>query len=178
MANRIPAHLMLVDAVHLDGRLLAKLPYADQRGLLEGLGRAGPAWSTPAEITGHGAQAYELAKDAEVEGLIAKRLNFRYEPGASSKTLVKIKVHRIADVVIGGWVPRQALRVLLQERQVDHRKEVGHHRTDALPPRPGRMPHHRALQQHRRSPPADRRRHVTPRTATRPGRSARLRQRR
>ncbi|MEV0143041.1 non-homologous end-joining DNA ligase [Streptomyces globisporus] len=105
VAARVPAHLMLFDVVHLDGRFLTGLPYAERRALLEGLGLAGPAWSTPAAITGHGAQAWEMARDAGLEGLIAKRLTSRYEPGARSKTWVKVKVHRLADVVIGGWVP-------------------------------------------------------------------------
>ncbi|MFH9298872.1 non-homologous end-joining DNA ligase [Streptomyces sp. NPDC017520] len=105
MAARVPAHLMLFDLVHLDGRLLTKLPYAERRALLEGLGLAGPAWSTPAAITGHGAEAWAMAREAGLEGLIAKRLTSRYEPGARSKSWVKIKVHRVADVVIGGWVP-------------------------------------------------------------------------
>ncbi|WP_446459360.1 ATP dependent DNA ligase [Streptomyces rubiginosohelvolus] len=95
----------LFDLVHLDGRLLTGLPYAERRELLEGLGLAGPAWSTPAAITGHGAAAWEMAREAGLEGLIAKRLTSRYEPGARSKTWVKIKVHRLADVVIGGRVP-------------------------------------------------------------------------
>ncbi|MDX2674784.1 hypothetical protein PV376_35325, partial [Streptomyces sp. NRRL_ISP-5395] len=56
MASRVPAHLMLFDLVHLDGRLLTGLPYAERRELLEGLGLAGPSWSTPAAITGHGAE--------------------------------------------------------------------------------------------------------------------------
>ncbi|MEW2312191.1 non-homologous end-joining DNA ligase [Streptomyces sp. NPDC006864] len=105
MATRVPARLMLFDVVYLDGRLLTGLPYTERRQLLEGLGLAGPAWSTPAAITGHGAQAWEMAREAGLEGLIAKRLTSRYEPGARSKSWVKIKVHRIADVVIGGWVP-------------------------------------------------------------------------
>ncbi|MGW6463603.1 non-homologous end-joining DNA ligase [Streptomyces rubiginosohelvolus] len=105
MAARVPAHLMLFDVVHLDGRLLTELPYAERRALLEGLGLAGPSWSTPAAITGHGTEAWEMARDAGLEGLIAKRLTSRYEPGARSKTWVKIKVHRLADVVIGGWIP-------------------------------------------------------------------------
>ncbi|MFD5978367.1 non-homologous end-joining DNA ligase [Streptomyces bacillaris] len=105
MASRVPTHLMLFDAVHLDGRLLTGLPYAERRALLEGLGLAGPSWSTPAAITGHGAEAWEMAGEAGLEGLIAKRLTSRYEPGTRSKTWVKIKVHRLADVVIGGWIP-------------------------------------------------------------------------
>ncbi len=62
MAARVPAHLMLFDVVHLDGRLLTGLPYAERRKLLEGLGLAGPSWSTPAAITGHGAEAWEMAR--------------------------------------------------------------------------------------------------------------------
>ncbi|WP_331727075.1 hypothetical protein OG215_41665 (plasmid) [Streptomyces globisporus] len=95
----------LFDVVYLGGRLLTKLPYAERRGLLEDLGLVGPAWSTPAAVTGHGAQAWAMVRDAGLEGLIAKRLTSRYEPGVRSKNWVKIKVHRIADVVIGGWVP-------------------------------------------------------------------------
>ncbi|MFF6859897.1 non-homologous end-joining DNA ligase [Streptomyces bacillaris] len=105
MAGRVPAHLMLFDVVYLDGRPVTGLPYAERRELLEGLGLAGPGWSTPAAITGHGAQAWEMAKDAGLEGLVAKRLTSRYEPGTRSKTWVKIKVHRLADVLIGGWIP-------------------------------------------------------------------------
>lgn len=105
MAARVPAHLMLFDVVHLDRQLLTRLPYAERREPLEGLGLAGPSWSTPAAITGHGAEAWEMAREAGMEGLIAKRLASRYEPGARSKSWVKIKVHRLADVVIGGWVP-------------------------------------------------------------------------
>ncbi|WP_371773821.1 non-homologous end-joining DNA ligase [Streptomyces sp. NBC_01438] len=105
MSARVPAHLVLFDAVHLDGRLLTGLPYAERRELLAGLKLAGAAWSTPAAIVGHGAQAWEMARDAGLEGLIAKRLTSRYEPGARAKTWVKIKVHHLADVVIGGWVP-------------------------------------------------------------------------
>ena len=88
MAALVPAHLMLFDVVHLDRQLLTGLPYAERRSLLEGLGLAGPAWSTPAAITGHGTQAWEMVRGAGLEGLIAKRLTSRYEPGARSKNWV------------------------------------------------------------------------------------------
>ncbi|MEU7733193.1 ATP-dependent DNA ligase [Streptomyces sp. SID4928] len=105
MATRVPAHLMIFDIVHLDDRSLTRLPYTDRRGILEGLGLAGVSWSTPAAIVGHGAQAWKVARDAGLEGLLAKRLTSRYEPGVRSKAWLKIKVHHVADVVIGGWVP-------------------------------------------------------------------------
>ncbi|MFD4592764.1 ATP-dependent DNA ligase [Streptomyces rubiginosohelvolus] len=105
MAGRVPAHLMLFDVVHLGGRLLTGLPYAERRAALEDLDLTGPAWSTPAAITGHGAQAWEAARDAELEGLLAKRLTGRYEPGVRSKSWIKIRFVRTADVVVGAWVP-------------------------------------------------------------------------
>ncbi|MER6017738.1 hypothetical protein [Streptomyces anulatus] len=83
------------------------LLYTERRGLLEGLGLAGPAWSTPAAIVGHGAQVWEVVRDAGLEGLLAKRLTSRYEPGVRSKAWLKIKIHHLADIVIGGWIPRR-----------------------------------------------------------------------
>ncbi len=46
-----------------------------------------------------------MVRDAGLGGLIAKRLTSRYEPGIRAKTWVEIKVHRLADVVIGGRAP-------------------------------------------------------------------------
>lgn len=74
IAARVPAHLMLFDVVHLGGCPVTGLPYAERRGLLEGLGLAGPAWSTPEAIVGHEAQAWEMVRDAELEGLLANSL--------------------------------------------------------------------------------------------------------
>ncbi|MCX4486377.1 ATP-dependent DNA ligase [Streptomyces anulatus] len=124
-AARVPAHLMLFDVVHLDGRPVTGLPYSERRGLLEGLGLAGPAWSTPAAIVGHGAQAWEMVRNAGLEGLLAKRLTSRYEPGVRSKAWIKIRFVRTADVVVGGWVPgRGRLNGLPGAVLVGERREV------------------------------------------------------
>ncbi|MGW6290306.1 hypothetical protein [Streptomyces sp. NPDC055107] len=52
----------------------------------EGLGLAGPAWSTPAAIVGHDVRPWEVARDAALEGLLAKRLISRYGPGVRLKS--------------------------------------------------------------------------------------------
>ncbi|RPK54525.1 putative DNA ligase-like protein [Streptomyces sp. ADI96-02] len=105
MAERVPARLMLFDLVHLDGRLITALPYAERRRLLEGLALHGPGWSTPAAIVGHGAEALETTRAAGLEGVVAKRLASPYEPGVRSKAWIKIRHVRTVDVVVGGWVP-------------------------------------------------------------------------
>lgn len=107
LVRQEPANLpaSLFDVLYLDGKLTTGLPYTERRGLLEGLGLEGAAWSTPGAITGHGARAWEAARDAGLEGLLAKRVASRYEPGVRSKSWIKIKVHHLADVIVGGWVP-------------------------------------------------------------------------
>ncbi|MEU5715614.1 non-homologous end-joining DNA ligase [Streptomyces sp. NPDC020403] len=105
MAERIPAHLVLFDALHLRGASLVPLPYTARRAALEALGLTGPRWSTPAVTVGHGAQALDMTREAGLEGLIAKRLNSVYEPGVRSRTWIKIRHVRTADVIVGGWVP-------------------------------------------------------------------------
>ncbi|MFE7112222.1 non-homologous end-joining DNA ligase [Streptomyces sp. NPDC057575] len=105
MALLVPAHLVLFDAVYLDGRGLTGLPYTERRTLLEGLGLDGEHWSTPAAIVGHGEQALEMTRAAGLEGLVAKRLASVYEPGVRSRSWVKIRHVRTVDVIVGGWVP-------------------------------------------------------------------------
>ncbi|MCX4734563.1 non-homologous end-joining DNA ligase [Streptomyces sp. NBC_01363] len=105
MAQLVPAHLVLFDAVYLDGRGLTGLPYTERRSLLQDLGLDGQHWSTPAAVVGHGKQALEMTRTAGLEGLIAKRLTSVYEPGVRSRAWIKIRHVRTVDVIVGGWVP-------------------------------------------------------------------------
>ncbi|MCM2416193.1 ATP-dependent DNA ligase [Streptomyces sp. RKAG290] len=108
MSEIVPAHLVLFDVVHLDGSSLIKLPYAERRTILEGLGlggASGRSWSTPAAVVGHAAQALETTRTAGVEGIILKRLTSVYEPGVRSPAWIKIRNILVADVIVGGWVP-------------------------------------------------------------------------
>ncbi|MGW1412278.1 ATP-dependent DNA ligase [Streptomyces sp. NPDC002403] len=105
MARLVPAYLVLFDAVYLDGRVLAGLPYTERRSLLEGLSLNGPHWSTPAAVVGHGAQALEMTRSAGMEGVVAKRLASVYEPCVRSRSWIKIRHVRTVDVIVGGWVP-------------------------------------------------------------------------
>ncbi|MFH8754741.1 ATP-dependent DNA ligase [Streptomyces atroolivaceus] len=105
MAQRVPAHLVLFDAVFLRGRSLVPLPYSERRAALEELGLNGPRWSTPAVVVGHGEEALTMTREAGLEGLIAKRLTSVYEPGVRARTWIKIRHAHTVDVIVGGWVP-------------------------------------------------------------------------
>lgn len=103
-AARVPVHLVLFDVPYLERPLLRR-PYAQRRARLEELGLAGPYWSTPAAVTGHGAEALRATREHGLEGLVCKRLDSVYEPGVRSRAWIKIRNMRSEDVIVGGWLP-------------------------------------------------------------------------
>jgi len=109
-ARDTPVALMVFDALHLDGRSLLDLPYTERRERLEALALEGESWRTPAYHTGDGAALLEASRAQGLEGIVAKRLDSRYDPGRRSGAWLKIKnVHR-QEVVVGGWLPGQGAR--------------------------------------------------------------------
>jgi bifunctional non-homologous end joining protein LigD len=123
-AKQIQVTYVIFDLLYIEGRSVSRLPYRRRRALLEGLELQGPSWQTPANHLGDGQQLLELTAARGLEGLIAKRLESEYRPGARSQDWLKIKnVHR-QEFVIGGWLEgeghRERLGALLlgyQERQ-------------------------------------------------------------
>ncbi|MEK6276739.1 MAG: DNA polymerase ligase N-terminal domain-containing protein [Actinomycetota bacterium] len=83
LSGESPATLMLFDVPFLDGRRTMELSYRQRRGLLEGLGLAGDSWQTPSYHRGDGAELLDAARERGLAGLVAKRLDSRYEPGRS-----------------------------------------------------------------------------------------------
>jgi bifunctional non-homologous end joining protein LigD len=103
-AEQAPAHLVLFDVMRLGGDLTG-LPYARRRQTLESLSLEGPFWSTPTALVGHGEEALRATRASGLEGLVCKRLDSVYEPGVRSRSWIKIRNMRTADVLVGGWVP-------------------------------------------------------------------------
>ncbi|GGT36581.1 ATP-dependent DNA ligase [Streptomyces chromofuscus] len=104
-AAQVPVHLVLFDVMHLAGHSLIGQSYTRRRARLEELGLAGPFWSTPGALVGHGAQALQATREHGLEGLVCKRLDSVYEPGVRSRAWIKIRNMHGEDVVVGGWQP-------------------------------------------------------------------------
>ncbi|MGW5819327.1 non-homologous end-joining DNA ligase [Streptomyces noursei] len=102
LAMELPAQLVLFDVMYLAGPLV-DAPYHARRAVLEGLGLAGPNWSVPGYLAGHGDRAWQAAVRGGLEGVVAKRLSSPYLPGVRSPDWVKTKHVESLDVVIGGW---------------------------------------------------------------------------
>ncbi len=70
--------------LHLDGRPLLEIPYRRRRETLDGLELSGPLWQTAPWYPGEGGPVREAARAQDLAGVVAKRLDSRYEPGAES----------------------------------------------------------------------------------------------
>jgi bifunctional non-homologous end joining protein LigD len=106
-----PVTYLAFDLLYLDGRPLLDLPYAQRRAPLEDLQLNGPSWQTPPSFTGEpGASVQAVSREHGLEGVVAKRLDSRYEPGKRTGAWRKVKNLRRQEAVIGGWRPGKGNR--------------------------------------------------------------------
>jgi bifunctional non-homologous end joining protein LigD len=105
-----PVVYMVFDLLYLDGHSTMALSYRERRKLLEKLELEGPSWRTPSFHVGDGKAMLDASEKQGLEGVIAKRLDSRYEPGGRSGAWLKIKNHKRQELVVGGWLPGQGAR--------------------------------------------------------------------
>jgi bifunctional non-homologous end joining protein LigD len=105
-----PVVYAIFDLLYLDGHSLMGQPYRERRSRLEGLGLGGPAWRVPGAHPGHGSRLLEATEAQGLEGVVAKRLDSRYEPGRRTGAWLKIKHTQRQELVIGGWIPGEGRR--------------------------------------------------------------------
>jgi bifunctional non-homologous end joining protein LigD len=106
----IPATYVIFDLLYLDGHSTIALSYEERRSLLEQLELEGPAWRTPAYHRGEGSALLEATRAHGIEGVVAKKLDCPYQPGARASHWIKVKNVHTQDVVIGGWTPGEGGR--------------------------------------------------------------------
>jgi bifunctional non-homologous end joining protein LigD len=105
-----PVVLAIFDLLYLDGHSLMDLPYVERRERLESLELAGPAWRVPSVQRGAGKRLLEATRLQGLEGIVAKRLDSRYESGRRTGAWLKVKHTLRQELVIGGWVPGEGRR--------------------------------------------------------------------
>jgi bifunctional non-homologous end joining protein LigD len=109
-AEQVAVVYVIFDVLYLDGRSTIRLPYRERRALLDELNLAGRSWGTPESQAGGGRRLLAATAERGLEGIIAKRLDSRYEPGGRSGAWLKLKNSRRQELVIGGWLPGKRQR--------------------------------------------------------------------
>jgi bifunctional non-homologous end joining protein LigD len=101
--REIPIQYLIFDLLYLDGESLIARPFEQRREKLDHLGLSGPAWQLSPAHVGEGRAVYQSAKKLELEGVVCKRLDSKYEPGRRAPTWRKIKIVPRQEFVVGGW---------------------------------------------------------------------------
>lgn len=109
-AAEVPVTYVAFDLLHLDGIDTTSLTYEARRRLLLELVEPGPTWQVPAHSLDDGVALLEAARERRLEGLMAKRIDSRYEPGRRSPAWRKVKIRGRQEFVIGGWSTGQGNR--------------------------------------------------------------------
>jgi bifunctional non-homologous end joining protein LigD len=110
LAKATPVTYMIFDLLWLDGHSLFDLPYAERRERLGALALDGERWQTPEHLMGKASDVLAATAAQGLEGIVAKRLDARYEPGARNGSWIKIKNFDRQEFVVGGWLPGEGRR--------------------------------------------------------------------
>lgn len=109
LLRAVPISYVVFDVLHLDGHDLTGLALNDRRRLLDQVLEPTPWWR-PSPVHEDGAALLSAATEQGLEGLVAKRIDSRYEPGVRARTWRKVKVRRHQEVVVGGWIAGEGNR--------------------------------------------------------------------
>ena len=85
--RRAPLAYVVFDVPHLAGEPTIGLTYRDRRRLLELLELSAPAWCTVPSFDAEADEVLEECARLRLEGLAAKRVDSRYEPGEAQRSL-------------------------------------------------------------------------------------------
>ena len=113
LAQETPAQLILFDCLAVDGEDVAGLAFAERRARLErfhAAERQRDLLLSPFTSDRATAERWLAAAGAALDGVVAKRADLTYRPG--ERAMAKVKQHRTADCVVGGFRYASGARVV------------------------------------------------------------------
>jgi DNA ligase D-like protein (predicted ligase)/DNA ligase D-like protein (predicted 3'-phosphoesterase) len=110
LAAKSPAIYVVFDVLEVDGVSVIDQPLDRRLEILEARLREGRHVTRSIPVEGCGIEFYEAAARKGLEGVIAKRKNSIYQPGARSSDWLKIKQVKTCDCVVFGYTPGEGAR--------------------------------------------------------------------
>lgn len=108
-----PAAIVIFDLLADGDENLMNAPWTERRARLEGMLKSPPDGVRLSETSPNGTRMLERARKGGWEGVIAKRSDARYVPGARSRDWLKLKLQHRAEFVIGGYTEPRRTRPYL-----------------------------------------------------------------
>ena len=111
LSSAIPVTYLAFDVLQAEGVPLLSMPYAARRETLTTIMGNGPGFLIPPDFPGPDLNAVREASVSNgLEGVVVKRLDSVYEPGARPGSWLKVKNLLQQEVVVAGWKPGQGNR--------------------------------------------------------------------
>jgi bifunctional non-homologous end joining protein LigD len=108
LISQYPVVYFAFDLLHCDGYDLRGAPLLERKQLLQRLLHGAERIRYSDHLLEKGKELFELAKQNELEGIVAKRIDSRYASERSANWL-KVKTSKSLDAAVGGWTaPRGA----------------------------------------------------------------------
>lgn len=105
---RVGVNLVVFDVL-FHGVPVLDRPYEERRELLDRLQLAPPI-IVPEPTSTNGISLFSAVEERGMEGIVAKRLGSRYQPGRRSEDWLKISVRHTLRAVVGGYLPGDGSR--------------------------------------------------------------------
>jgi bifunctional non-homologous end joining protein LigD len=111
-AEREPARLLycVFDLIYLDDKDLRGKPLLERKGALEQILPKSPLLLYSAHVVGEGIEAFNRAKRAHEEGVMAKLSSGLYHSGMRTRDWLKVKASQEQEVVIVGFTAPRGSR--------------------------------------------------------------------
>ena len=105
-----PLVLFVFDLLELEGEPLIDLPLRERRARLEAAPRRRTRTVQLSEAFDDGGALHDVAEEQELEGIVAKRSESKYQPGRRTRDWLKIKTHGRQEFLIAGYTKGQGRR--------------------------------------------------------------------
>lgn len=107
-AKKYPACFTAFDILYYEDRLVTDLPLTERKELLQKAVKSEDSrFAVSRFIEKNGTAFYDLTKQQELEGIVAKRKDSRYYFDRRTKDWIKIKYLKDDDFIVLGYVPKE-----------------------------------------------------------------------
>ncbi len=104
-AKKNPVQFAAYDILYYDGKDLTDKPLMERKAILQEKVREGNGLSISRYIEEQGIAFFNLAKEQDLEGIVAKKKDGLYHIGKRTSDWIKIKVMQDEDLLILGYQP-------------------------------------------------------------------------
>ena len=105
-----PVVYYVFDILYVNGHSLLDRPFVKRREILRSLLPETPTLRPSEAIQGEGRVFFDASRDLGLEGIVGKRWDSLYTPGARSPAWVKVKVRHMQEAVVCGYTEGHGYR--------------------------------------------------------------------